>query len=152
MQVLGIDVWIIWVTIAIVFFILEIFIPSFWIAIMGIGALTAAVPAAIDLSINWQLGVFAVASIICGIFLRPIIIKHIYKSEKAPPSNASALIGKKVKVTQKINGMMEPGKVKIGSEVWKAVPLNEEIVVEIDEFVEIIEVDGATVKIKKTEQ
>jgi len=149
MQVLGIDVWIIWVTLAIVFFILEIFIPSFWIAIMGIGAATAAIPAALELSVNCQLGVFAVVSIICGIFLRPFIIKYLYKSEKAPPSNVSALIGKKVKVTEKINGICEPGKVKIGSEIWKALPTDEETVVEVDEFVEIIEVSGAKVIIKR---
>ena len=152
MQVWGIDVWIMWVTLAIIFFILEIFIPSFWIAIMGIGALAAAIPAAFDLNINWQLGIFAVVSIICGIFLRPVIIKYIYKSKDAPPSNVSALIGKKVKVTEKINGISEPGKVKIGSEVWKAIPQNEDIVVEIDELVEIIKVDGATVIISRTDQ
>jgi len=148
MQVLGIDVWIIWVTLAIVFFTLEIFIPSFWIAIIGIGALAAAIPAAFNLSINWQLGVLSVVSIICGIFLRPIIIKYLYKSEKATPSNASALIGKKVKVTERINSANEPGRVKIGSEIWKAVPQNKDLVIEVDEFVEIVEVDGATVIIK----
>ena len=151
MQVFGIDVWIIWVTLAFIFFILEIFIPTFWIAILGLGAIVAAIPAAFDMSINWQLGVFSTASIICGIFLRPVIIKYLYKSEKAPPSNVSALIGKKVKVTEKISGKTEPGRVKIGSEIWKAVLQNEDTIVEVDEFVEIIEVDGATVIIKKAD-
>lgn len=151
MQVLGIDVWIIWITVAIIFFIMEIFIPTFWIAILGLGAIVAAIPAAFDMSINWQLGVFSTASVICGIFLRPVIIKYLYKSEKAPPSNVSALIGKKVKVIKRINGSSDPGQVKIGSEVWKAVPQNEDTIVEVDEFAEIIEVDGATVIIKKAD-
>jgi membrane protein implicated in regulation of membrane protease activity len=152
MQVWGIDVWILWATLAIIFFILEIFIPSFWIAIMGIGALAATIPAAFDLNANWQLGVFSIVSIICGIFIRPFIIKYLYKSKDAPPSNASALIGKKVRVIERINGIVEPGKVKIGSEVWKALPKDDKTVVEVDDFVEIIEVNGAKVIINKIDQ
>jgi membrane protein implicated in regulation of membrane protease activity len=136
--------------VGIILFILEIFVPSFWVAIMGIGALAAAIPAAIDMNVNWQLGIFAVVSIICGIFLRPVIIKYVYKSKDAPPSNVSALIGKKVKVTEKINGLAEPGRVKIGSEVWKALPVEESMTAEVEEIVEIVEVNGAKVVVKKT--
>jgi len=149
MQVWGIELWVVWVTLAIVFFTMEIFVPSFWIAIMGIGAATAAIPAALELSVNCQLGVFAVVSIICGIFLRPFIIKYLYKSKKAMPSNASALIGKKVKVIERINGILDPGKVKIGSEIWKALPKDEAMILEVDEIVEIIEVNGAKVIVNK---
>ena len=149
MQVMGIELWVVWITLAIVLFTLEIFIPSFWIAIMGIGAATAAIPAALEFSVNCQLGVFAVVSIICGIFLRPFIIKYLYKSKDAPLSNVSALIGKKVRVTERINGILEPGKVKIGSEIWKALPKDESMILEVDEMVEIIEVNGAKVIVNK---
>lgn len=152
MQVPGIELWVVWVTLAIVFFTLEIFIPSFWIAIMGIGAVTAAIPAALELSINCQLGVFAVVSIVCGIFLRPFIIKYLYKSKNAPPTNVSALIGKKVIVIKRINGISEPGKVKIGSEVWRALPKDEAMILEVSELVEIIEVNGAKVIVNKPEK
>ena len=149
MQVLGIDVWILWISFAILLFTVEIFIPGFWTAVLAIGALTAAIPAAFEMSINWQLAVFATVSFLSGILLRPLVIKYLYKSEKAPPSNASALIGKKVKITKQINGSANPGKVKIGSEIWKALPKDESSVYNIDETVEIVEVNGAKVTVDK---
>ena len=57
------------------------------------------------------------------------------------------MIGKKAKVTVKITADT-PGKVKIGSEVWIALPENEEASFEEGETVEITAVDGAKVIVK----
>ena len=53
MESLSIAPWIIWTVIAVASFILEIFIPGFWVAILGIGALAAVPLAALEVGTTW---------------------------------------------------------------------------------------------------
>ena len=129
MESLAVAPWIIWLVVAVASFILEIFIPGFWVAILGIGALAAVV------------------SVIAGIFFRPLALKYFFKSSEKREANINAMIGKKAKVLSKITAD-EPGKAKIGSEVWTALPENEESVFEEGETVEITAVDGAKIIVK----
>jgi len=139
--------WIIWLIVAVASFILEIFIPGFWVAILGIGALAAAPLAALGAGTTWQILVFAVVSIVAGIFFRPLALKYFFKSSEKREANTNAMIGKKAKVLSKITAD-EPGKAKIGSEVWTAIPENEEAVFNEGETVEITAVDGAKIIVK----
>ncbi|MBP5590339.1 NfeD family protein [bacterium] len=147
MESLAVAPWIIWLVVAVASFILEIFIPGFWVAILGIGALAAAPLAALGAGTTWQILVFAVVSIIAVIFFRPLALKYFFKSSEKREANTNAMIGKKAKVLSKITAD-EPGKAKIGSEVWTAIPENEESVFEEGETVEITAVDGAKIIVK----
>ncbi|MBP5406095.1 NfeD family protein [bacterium] len=147
MESLALAPWIIWLVVAVASFILEIFIPGFWVAILGIGALAAAPLAALGAGTTWQILVFAVVSIVAVIFFRPLALKYFFKSSEKREANTSAMIGRKAKVLSKITAD-EPGKAKIGSEVWTAVPENEESVFEEGETVEITAVDGAKIIVK----
>ena len=113
-----IDTWIMWGVIALICFILEIFVPSFWIAIIGIGAITAGITAFLGGDSTLQIAVLSVVSIICGLFLRPFAMKYIYKAESSIPTNADALIGRKVLVITETNSSGS-GRVKIGGETWR---------------------------------
>ena len=147
MESLAVAPWIIWLIVAVASFILEIFIPGFWVAILGIGALAAAPLAALGAGTTWQILVFAVVSIVSGIFFRPLALKYFFKSSEKREANTNAMIGKKAKVLSKITAD-EPGKAKIGSEVWTAIPENEEAVFNEGETVEITAVDGAKIIVK----
>lgn len=147
MESLVIAPWIIWTVIAVASFILEIFIPGFWVAILGIGALAAVPLAALEVSTTWQILVFAVVSVIAGIFFRPLALKYFFKSSEKREANVNAMIGKKAKVVSKISSD-EPGKAKIGSEVWTAIPENESDILEEGTMVEITAVDGAKIIVK----
>ena len=147
MESLTVAPWIIWTVIAVASFILEIFIPGFWVAILGIGALAAVPLAALGAGTTWQILVFAVVSIIAGIFFRPLALQYFLKSSEKREANTNAMIGKKAKVLSKITAD-EPGKAKIGSEVWTAIPENEEAVFNEGETVEITAVDGAKIIVK----
>ena len=147
MESLSIAPWIIWTVIAVASFILEIFIPGFWVAILGIGALAAVPLAALEVGTTWQILVFAVVSVIAGIFFRPIALKYFFKSSEKREANVNAMIGKKVKVVSKISSG-EPGKAKVGSEVWTAIPENESDIFEEGSMVEITAVDGAKIIVK----
>ena len=147
MESLAVAPWIIWLIVAVASFILEIFIPGFWVAILGIGALAAAPLAALGAGTTWQILVFAVVSIVAGIFFRPLALKYFFKSSEKREANTNAMIGRKAKVLSKITAD-EPGKAKIGSEVWTAIPENEEAVFNEGETVEITAVDGAKIIVK----
>lgn len=147
MSFFGMDPWIVWGIVAVAFFIAEIFLPSFWMAIVSIGAIGASITAAAGGSVEMQFAILSIISIITGIFFRPFAIKYIYRSSaETKPVNVDALIGKKVPVIQKITPE-NPGKVKIGSEVWKALPADEGTYNEGD-FVIVSEIDGAKVIVK----
>ena len=97
MESLVIAPWIIWTVIAVASFILEIFIPGFWVAILGIGALAAVPMAALEVGTTWQILVFAVVSVIAGIFFRPLALKYFFKSSEKREANVNAMIGKRRK-------------------------------------------------------
>ena len=147
MESLAVAPWIIWLIVAVASFILEIFIPGFWVAILGIGALATVPLAALEVSTTWQILVFAVVSVIAGIFFRPLALKYFFKSSEKREANVNAMIGKKTKVVSKISSD-EPGKAKIGSEVWTAIPENESDTFEEGTMVEITAVDGAKIVVR----
>ena len=147
MESLAVAPWIIWLIVAVASFILEIFIPGFWVAILGIGALAAAPLAALGAGTTWQILVFAVVSVIAGIFFRPLALKYFFKSSEKREANTNAMIGRKAKVITNRTAD-EPGKAKIGSEVWTAVPENEGDTFEEGSMVEITAVDGAKIIVR----
>ena len=66
MEQLLLTPWLVWVIVAVAAFILEIFIPGFWVAILGIGALAAVPLAALGAGTTWQILVFAVVSVLAS--------------------------------------------------------------------------------------
>lgn len=142
------QVWVVWITGAIILLILEIFIPGFTIATFGIGALLAGILAFFYHNIYIELLLFAISSFIVFLWLRPIVIKTLYKSSSNVKTNVDALIGKEAKVIEKINNIEFTGRVKIGGENWKAISEDDSII-EIGEIVKVVKVDGAKVIVKK---
>ncbi len=146
-----VDPWIFWGILALIFFILEVFVPSFWIAILGIGAIAAGFVAFLGGDTTLQVAVLSIVSIICGLFLRPVALKYIYKSGNNIPTNADALIGRKVSVIKEVtaNGA---GRVKIGGETWRALPENESDVFPDETVVIVKKVEGAKVIVSKPDE
>lgn len=150
MSFYGIDPWIIWGIIAVVCIILEIFLPSFWMAMLSMGAIGASIAAGAGGNFGIQLAVLSVISVIAGVFFRPFAMKYIYRSSSEIPTNVDALIGKKVPVVKKIDAD-STGKVKIGSEVWKALPEKEGSIFNEGDIVVVTAVDGAKVIVRSGE-
>ena len=149
MEISTIDIWILWGIVAVICFILEIFLPSFWMAMLGIGAIGASIVSGFGAGTEIQIAVFSFVSIITGIFFRPIAYKYIYNSGDKKSANVDAMIGKRVKVIEAVTPE-KPGKVKIGSEVWKAVGSEGTLSFKEGEFVVIVSVDGAKVIVKSS--
>lgn len=143
------ELWLMWLIVTIIFIILEIFTPGFLIAIFSIGSLLAMIIAFFIKNIYIQLFIFSLANLLSYIFLRPIFIKLINKTNEKNKTNVDLLIGKKVKIIEKVDNIAETGRVKISGVDWKAVSIDDNITFEVDEIAEIVKVQGAKVIIKK---
>jgi len=115
--------WQIWIIVALLFIIIEIFTAGFAVACFSFGAVASAIAAGLGLSFLWQLGIFAVVSALALVFIRPLIIKLFYKDTDAK-TNQDALIGRVGRVSEEINPETGKGRVAIDGDDWKAVSAN----------------------------
>ncbi|MGI6394953.1 MAG: NfeD family protein [bacterium] len=138
------DIWIIWGMIAVICFILEIFVPSFWMAILGVGAIGTSIASFFGAGIEIQIAVFSILSVGTGVFFRPLALKYFHRNTEEKSTNVDAMIGRKVQVIVEITPQKN-GKVKIGSEVWTALAKESSESFADGDFVVISSIDGAKV-------
>lgn len=141
------ELWHIWVLVALVFFIIEIFTSGFAVACFSIGALGSAVAAACGLSILWQMVIFAILSIIALITVRPLVVKLFFKKDEDYKTNGSALIGRHGRVSEAINPSTGKGRVAIDGDDWKAVSAAGTAIAKGTE-VEVVSIDSVIVTVK----
>ena len=97
------EIWQIWVIAALLFFIVEIFTSGFAIACLSVGCLFSAVGAALELSMTWQVALFALGAFLAFIFIRPFVLKLMNKNAGTKiKTNMDNVIGRKAVVTEKI--------------------------------------------------
>ena len=114
-------IWQIWLLIAALFVVIEIFTSGFAVACFSVGCVFGAILAACELSLTWQVVAFAVGTFLAFVFIRPIVMKYLDKktNDNGVKTNMDSIIGKTAVVTEKIeeNGF---GRVKIEGDDWKA--------------------------------
>lgn len=110
----GLEPWLFWLLLSLGLFILELFTPGFFVACLGIGALTALLPSLIGLSFAWQLAFFSAGSLLSIYFLRPLL----RTKDKRHATGVEALIGREVLLTEELpeHGRSE---VRIDGDVWR---------------------------------
>ncbi len=112
--------WHIWIIVALICFIIEIFTSGFAVACFSIGALFSALGAGLGLNLVWQIIIFAVFSMLAFIFVRPLVLKAFFKKGEKK-TNADALIGRRGRVSQSIDSQSGTGRVRLDGDDWKAV-------------------------------
>ena len=112
--------WQMWAVIAVVCLILELMAGDFFIICISIGAVFAALVAAVGGGIYLQLLTFAVSSFISLFWVRPFAKRYLHKGEDPRVSNADALMGRQGRVVEAVeaDGF---GRVQIDGDIWKAV-------------------------------
>ena len=142
--------WMIWIVVAIVLAIVEIFTPSFFALCLSGGALLAAGAAGLGLGPSGQLIAFAVGATLAFVFVRPVMVRYFMKKGgEAVATGVDALIGRMGKVSEAIEPQDSRGRVAIDGDDWKAVSVSGEPIA-FGEFVEIVRVDSATLFVKKS--
>lgn len=140
------EVWHIWIIVALVLVIVEIFTSGFAVICLAVGAVGGSIAAACDCSFKIQLLAFAIASFIALLLVRPLLLRFFPKEEKVK-TNANAMVGRRGVVCNAIEGV-EGGRVMIDGVDWKARSANGEDIAQ-GEKVEIVEIDSIVLIVKK---
>ncbi|MCQ2185622.1 MAG: NfeD family protein [Bacteroidales bacterium] len=138
------EIWHIWVIVALVFMILEVFTTGFAIACLSFGCLASAICSACGLAFGWQILAFALLSGLAFVTVRPLVLKFFFKKEEVP-MNADAVIGRSARVSQRIDSANGSGRVAIDGDDWKAV--SDEIIEE-GAIVEVVSRDSIILTVK----
>ena len=135
-----------WVLVAIVCGTIEIFTISFWFLWLAISALLVALGINLGLliTIESQLLVFAIFTLLLIIFTRPLVLKFIKTHDTL--SNVNALVGKHgvslVKITP-----LEYGQVKVNGEIWTAASAEE---IDANMQIIVVGIDGVKLVVAKS--
>lgn len=141
------EVYQIWLIIAIVLVIVEICTAAFGSICFAIGAGLAALAAALGGGVTWQIIVFAAVSLLTFVFLRPVVIRFLDRKSKDVKTNADALVGRKGIVSERIDAKQHTGRVAIDGDDWKAVS-EDGSVIEKGISVEIVKLDSIIVTVR----
>ncbi|GAA4211958.1 NfeD family protein [Microbispora amethystogenes] len=135
------DSWIVWLILAAVLGVAELFTLTAALGLLSIAALLTTVVALVGLPPALQLAVFVIASAAGLAGIRPLALRHI---KQPPPRHfgVSALVGKSAYVTAEVTG--RDGRVRIGGEEWSARAYDETLVIPAGATVDVIEIEGAT--------
>jgi membrane protein implicated in regulation of membrane protease activity len=107
-----------WVALAILAAIIEVSIPHFGVVFVSVGAVAAAIVAAIGFGFPAQVIVFVFALGLSLGLLRPRLIRQL--GGRGVPSRTDTLIGRQGVVTQEIEARVGSGRVNVGGEDWAA--------------------------------
>ncbi|SEK25779.1 NfeD family protein [Nonomuraea pusilla] len=135
------DEWVIWIILAVVLGVAELFTVTASLGVLGVAALLTALTAAVGLPVPVQLVVFAIASAAGLLVVRPIAMRHI-RQPQLQRFGVEALVGKSGYVVSEVTG--RDGRVRIGGEEWSARAYDESLVIPTGATVDIIEIEGAT--------
>jgi membrane protein implicated in regulation of membrane protease activity len=141
------EIWHIWIIIAVILFILEIFTPAFLAVCLGIGCIFAGIFSAMDFGIKIQLLAFSIGTLISFFGVRPFILKYGHRKSGDLKTNVDALVGKVGKITITIDNNQNQGRVTVEGDDWKAESENNEIL-NAGEKVEIIKVNSTILTVK----
>ena len=140
------NLWQFWTLVGLICLILELTSGDFFIMCFSIGAFVTAVVAAFVPSFTVQIIVFAVASLLCLLFVRPIALKYFHRKDPNRPSNVDAMVGRQGFVTEEIPSQGY-GRVKIDGDSWKACGLDN-VSIEKGTRVEVTAIDSIIITVK----
>ena len=144
-----IEIWWIWMIIAALFIIGEIFTAGFFLFCFGIGAAVAGVLALLGIGFGWQLGAFVVVSGVLFVSSRRLAERF---SKKQPPGiGADRFIGKRGIVLEGIDNSLNKGRVRLDKEEWRADSESGSIIPE-GKMVEVVRLDGTHLVVKVIEE
>lgn len=115
---MGMSLWLVWFIIAAFFIVAEILTAGFFLFWFGIGAAIAGLLALLGVDLIWQLIGFIGVSLI--LFLVSRRFAERISKEQPPGIGADRFIGKECVVLEEISRHDHTGRVRMGSEDWRA--------------------------------
>lgn len=134
--------WQIWLIIAGVCLILEMATVGFLIFWFAIAALITAFLSLFIENIVAQTAIFVILSAVLIFLTRPLA-KKLNKKDNVV-TNANSIIGKEATVIKEISST-SVGQIKIGSDVWSAICIYQDVTIPVGSKVSISKIDGVKV-------
>ncbi|NUU32892.1 NfeD family protein [Arthrobacter sp. C9C5] len=132
--------WALWLTVFLVFAVVEMLTLDLFFIMLGGGALAGLVAAFAGADFWLQIVVFSVVSLLMIGFVRPVALKHLRSSPADQRSNVERLIGESALVMEPVSA--NGGLVKIGGDIWSA--RSESGVLAPGQHAVVRAIDGAT--------
>ncbi|MFA6844175.1 MAG: NfeD family protein [Sphaerochaetaceae bacterium] len=131
-----------WFIAGIVFCVIEIFTPTFFLGSVGIGCFFAALASWLALGLAFQLVFFAVGLTLSIVFLRPLLTRKAQERK----TNVDSLIGEQAYVEEQVNAFQ--GRILLKGESWKARSLDGKPI-EVGKTIKVISIEGVTAIVKE---
>ncbi|MEV3934257.1 MULTISPECIES: NfeD family protein [unclassified Streptomyces] len=138
---MDIDAWVWWLIVAVGLGIPLVLTAMPEFGMFAVGALSAALVAALGGSIVAQVLVFAVVSVALTAVVRRIAVRQ-RTGRSAHATGIDALKGRQAVVLERVDG--SGGRIKLAGEVWSARSLDGEQTFEAGRQVDVVDIDGAT--------
>jgi membrane protein implicated in regulation of membrane protease activity len=137
------DSSIIWIIVAAILGIAEIFTLTAALGLLAVAALAAAAVDALGGGTSLQFVVFAVVAVAGLVVVRPLVKRQL-RPQLGPQHRfgTAALVGRQARVVQEVTG--HAGRVRIGGEEWSARAYDESLVIPAGTTVDVIQIEGAT--------
>jgi membrane protein implicated in regulation of membrane protease activity len=135
------DLWVIWLILAVVLGVAEIFTVTAALGLLGAAALVTSLSAAVGLPLPGQLLVFTVASVAGLVLVRPVAHRHMVRPQ-LERFGVEALVGKSAQVVQEVTG--HGGRIRLEGEEWSARAYDESLVIPAGATVDVMAIRGAT--------
>lgn len=144
---MDISVWHIWIIVAILLLIIEIFTPTFLAACVAIGCISAGVTSSLDFGIEIQLISFSIGTLFSFFGIRPFMLKYAHKHSGKVKTNMDALVGKTGRVTITIDSSLNQGRIVVEGDDWRAETENNEVINQ-GEKVEVVKLNSTILIVK----
>jgi membrane protein implicated in regulation of membrane protease activity len=113
------DYWWIWMILAALFVVGEIFSAGFFLLWFGVGAVVAGLMAYLGLGMIGQLAAFVVVSL--GLFFVSRPFAERFTKKQPPGIGADRFVGKEGVVLESVNNDEATGRVRVDREEWRAI-------------------------------
>lgn len=143
-------VWILWLLLGVGLIVAEIFTLGFVLLWFGVGAVAAALVGIAGGGFLLQFLVFAGVSIVLTAMSRTIFARYFSHDDgQRLRSGMEALPGKVGTVTSASAGALNEGAVKVFGSTWTAFPIDDESALVEGEKVEVVEVRGSSIYVRR---
>jgi len=143
------EYWMLWLALAAICIVGEMFTAGFFLLWFGIGAAVACVLAVVGMSTGWQWASFIVISGVLFLVSRKFSEKL---TKKQPPGiGADRNIGKQGVVLEEINNENSTGRLRLEREEWRAESENDEVIPSGEKVI-VVRLDGTHLIVKRVEK
>lgn len=140
-------IWLLLVVILLVIELITVGLTTIWFAAGSAAAFLLSLTGA---GIGWQIGVFLAVSIVLLIFTRPWALKYVNRNRDK--TNYESVIGKTVKVTQRISNADQTGTAVYDGQEWTARSLEDDRTIEEGKQAVVEKIVGVKLIVREKEE